>query len=125
RRDAQELAGEKTALQLAALLRRVAGAVGSEAARGLLVDALSGHAMHELRRLAALGEADRPQVALDEGGQQARRLAERARPGAELHVEQGRVPECDRPLRARRRVVADDRRLGAEQRARELRRVRD
>ena len=61
----------------------------------------------------------------DELGQQPRRVAERARPLAELLVEQRRVPERDRPLGARCAVVVDDRGLDAEQRLGQLAGVGD
>ena len=66
-------------LDVAALLRRVAGAVGREPLRGGGVDPVGGHPVHELRGLAALREADRPQAAVDERSHQPRCLAERAR----------------------------------------------
>ena len=81
--------------------------------------------MDQLRRLADLREADRPQAALDEVGEEPRASAERARAQAELLVEERRVPERDRPLRMRRGVLADDGRLDAEQRLDELARVGD
>ena len=81
--------------------------------------------MDQLDRLAALGEADRAQPAFDEGRQQAGRVAERARPLAEVLVDQLRVPERDRPLGRRRRVAVDDDGGLAEQRLGQLRRVRD
>ena len=81
--------------------------------------------MHELRRLAALREADRAQTAGDERRVEARGLAESARPDAELRVDERWVPERDRPLGARRRVLVDDRRLDAEQRVGQLAWVRD
>jgi hypothetical protein len=61
----------------------------------------------ELRRLAALGEAERADPALDERGHQARGLAEGAGAKAELLVGERRVPECDRSLRLRRGVAVD------------------
>jgi hypothetical protein len=79
----------------------------------------------ELGRLPALCEADRAEAATDEAGEQPRRLPERARPQTELGVEERWVPERDRPLGTRRRVVLDDHRLLARQRLRELARVRD
>ena len=81
--------------------------------------------MDQLRRLAALREADRAQIPADELSKQSRRLAECARTQPELRVDQRRIPERDRPLRARRRVVADDRRVDSEQLVRELAGIRD
>ncbi len=112
-------------LDVAPLLRRVAGTVRSEPLRRRGVDAIGGHAVDQLRLLAALREADRAQIALDELGHDPRRVAERARADPELGVEQLRVPQRDRPLGARRGVVADRRCVDAEQRVRELAGVRD
>ena len=123
--DAEQLALDEPPLDLAPLLRRVAGAVRREPGRGRRVEPIAGEAVDQLGRLAALREADRAQAASDEPGEQPRRLAERARPQPELGVEQRRVPERDRPLGARRRIVLDDGRLLARERARELAGVRD
>ena len=90
---------------------------GRARARRVVAEPVGGEAVDQLGGAAALGEAERAQAARDEVGQQPRRLAERARAQAELLVGQRRVPERDRPLRARRAVVADHRRLDAEQRA--------
>ena len=70
RGDAEELSLDEPPLDLAALLRRVAGAVRSEARGGLAVEPVRGEAVDELRRLAALREADRPQAARGEPGEQ-------------------------------------------------------
>ena len=126
RGDAEQLALDEAPLDLASLLRRVAGAVGGEPRGSRRVEPVGGEAVDQLGRLAALREADRAQAASDEPGQQLRRLAERARAQAELGVEERRVPERDRPLGARRRVVADDRPRRAPSSARaELAGVRD
>ena len=124
RRHAEQLALEQPPLDLAPLRGRVAGAVGRAAGESS-PEAVGREAVDQLGRAAALGEAERAQAALDEVGHQPRRLAERARAQAELLVGQRRVPERDRPLGARRAVVADHRRLDAEQRARELAGVGD
>ena len=58
-RDAEQLALDEAPLDLAPLLRRVAGAVRREAA-GAAVEALGGEPVDQLGRLAALREADRP-----------------------------------------------------------------
>ena len=123
RGDAEQLALEQPPLDLAPLRGRVAGAVGRE--RRVVPEPVGGEAVDQLGRAPALGEAERAQAARDEVGQQPRRLAERARSQAELLVGQRRVPERDRPLGARRAVVADHRRLRADQRARQLARVGD
>ena len=62
-RDAEELSLDEAALDLAALLGRVAGAVRREPIPRCDVHALGGEAVNQLRRLAALREADRPQAA--------------------------------------------------------------
>jgi hypothetical protein len=79
----------------------------------------------ELRGLTALRKADRAQAARDQLGQEAGALAERACPKLERLVEHGRVPEGDCARRARGAVVRDNRRVDAEQGARELARVGD
>ncbi len=81
--------------------------------------------MHELRRLAALREADRAQAAADEPRQQPRRVAERARARAELRVEQLGVPEDDLALGLRRGVAGDDADVEPREPRRELAGVRD
>ena len=100
-RHAEELALDQAPLDLAPLRGRVAGPVGREPRGGLRVEALGGEAVDQLDRLAALGEADRPQAARDELGEEPRALPERA--GAELErlVEHRRVPEGDRARRPR------------------------
>ena len=123
RADAEQLALEQPPLDLAPLLRRVAGAVGREPR--VVAEPVGGEAVDQLGRAAALGEAERPQAALDQVGHQLRRLAERRGAQAELLVGQRRVPERDRPLGARRGVVADHGRLDAEQPRRQLARVGD
>ena len=102
---------------------RVAGAVGREPR--VVAEPVGGEAVDQLGGAAALGEAERAQAALDEVGHQLRRLAERARAQPQLLVGQRRVPERDRPLGARRGVVADHRRLDAEQPRAELAGVGD
>ena len=125
RGHAEELALDETALDLAALLRRVAGAVRSEPARRRTVEALRREAVDELRRLAALGEADRPQPTRRELREQPRGIPERARAQPELRVEERRVPDHDLALGPCGRVLIDDRRGLAGQLQRELARVRD
>ncbi len=89
------------------------------------LDAIGRHAVNQLGLLAALREANRPEVALHELRHDPRRVAERARADSELGVEELGIPQRDRALRARCRVVADRRRLDAEQRVRELAGVGD
>ena len=125
RRDAEQVARHQPLLDLAALRRRVAGAVRRQPRRHRRLDPLGREAVDQLDRLAALREADRPQALRDEAGQQARGVAERAGADAELGVDQLRVPERDRPLGRRRGVAVDHRGRLAEQRLRQLRGVRD
>ena len=125
-RDAEQLARDEPPLDLAPLRRRVAGAVRARARRGRRPSAVGGEAVDQLGRLAALREAERPQAARDELGHQPRRLAERA-------ARAGRAPRraaagsrarssARRAAPRRRRSTVD---VDAEQRARELARVRD
>ena len=65
RGHAEELAFDEAPLDLASLLRGVAGAVRRKPLRCRGVDALGGEAVDQLGRLAALREADRAQTALD------------------------------------------------------------
>ena len=126
RRDAEQLALDEAPLDVASLLRRVAGAVRREPLRRLRVDAVGRHAVDELGRLAALREADRAQVALHERWPAgARRRRARSRAGrARRRAARGSTARSSAPraaLRRRRSTVA----LVAEQRVRELAGVRD
>ncbi len=125
RGHAEELALDEASLDLAALLGRVAGAVRREPSRGRDVDALGREAVDQLGGLPALREADRPQPARRELGEQPCGVAERARPEPELRVEERRVPDHDLALGSRGRVFTDDRRRLARELERELARVRD
>ena len=125
RRDAEQLPGHQPLLDLAALRRRVAGAVRSQPGSERGLEAGGGEAVDQLDGLAALREADRPLARRDEAGEQARRIAEGAGADAQLGVDQLRVPERDRPLGRRRSVAVDHGGRLAEQRLCELRRVRD
>src|SRR5205823_12857601 len=87
-RNAEQVAVDEAPFELAPLLRRVAGAVRREALRLVGVHPLRGHAVDELGRLAAPREAERPALPPHDRGEQARRLAERARTDAELGVEE-------------------------------------
>ena len=123
--DAEQLALDQPALDLPPLGRRVSRAIGREAGRGLGVEAVDGEAVDELGRLAALGEADRPQAARHELGEQPRPIPERACAELQRLVEHGWVPEGDRPGGAWRRVVLDHGGVDAEQRAGQLAGVGD
>ena len=118
--DAEQLAAHQAPLDLAALGRRVAGAVRRRRAASRRLEPSRREAVDQLDRLAALREADRPLARGDEAREQARRVAERARADAELGVEQLGVPERDRPLGARRGVAVDHGRRLAEQRLGQL-----
>ena len=121
----EQLALDEAALDVPPLRRRIARAVRREPLRRCGVDAVCGHAVDQLGLLAALREADRAEVAPHELRHQPGGVAERARTQPELGVDQLGIPEGDRPLGARRAVVADHRRLDAEQRVRELAGIRD
>ena len=122
---AEELARGQPLLDLAPLARRVPGAVGREPVPVLASEPVCSESVDQLSRLAALREAERAQPARDELGHQPRGLAEGAGAKPELHVDQRRVPERDRPLGARRGVVAEHGHVDAQQRARQLAGVRD
>ena len=81
-RDAEQVALDEAALDLAPLGGRVAGAVRREPLRDLGVDPVGGEAVHELGGAARLREADRAQAAGHEPGHEARGLAQRARRAA-------------------------------------------
>ena len=121
----EQLAGGQPLLDVPPLCRRVPGPVRREPVAVLRAEPVDGEPVDQLCRLPALREAERPQPTLDERCHQTRRLSERACADAELLVEELGVPERDRPLRARRGVVADHGDVDAEQRAREPFGVRD
>ena len=120
RGHAEELALDQATFDLAALLRRVPRAVWGEPARRRDVQALRGEAVDELGGLAALGEADRPQPARRQLGEESCGISERARAEPELGVEERWVPDHDLAFRARRGVLIDDRRGFTDQLEREL-----
>src|SRR4029079_1386899 len=64
--DAEQVPLDEPPLDLAPLLRRGAGAVRGEPPSGLRVQPIACEAVDELRRLAALREADRAQATADE-----------------------------------------------------------
>ena len=124
-RDAEELPLHQAPLDVPPLLGCVAGAIRRKPLRGRDVDSLDGEPVDEFRRLAALREADRPETARRELREEPRGLAQRARPLAELRVEERRVPDDDLPLGLRGRVPLDDGRPLSGERLREVARVRD
>ncbi len=123
RADSEQLAGEEALLDLAPLRCGVAGPVRREARR--VSEPVGRELVDQLCGAAALGEHERAQTALDQVGHQLRRLGERARPLAQLLVDERRVPERDRPLRFRRSVLADDGEVEPGQREGELAGVGD
>jgi len=118
RGDPEQVALGEPSLDLAPLRGRVAGPVGREAA--VVAEPLRGEAVNQLGGLPALREGERAQAAFDEHRLEARRLCERRCPQRELGINEGRVPEHDGSLGARRRIVAHHGDAIAEQRAAEL-----
>ena len=125
RRDSEQLAGREPLLDLPALRRGVAGAVGESRSR------YSWPSRSRVKRW--ISSADLRLFAK----QSVRRprstscaISRDASPSAlardaELLVEQRRVPERDRPLGPRRGVVLDDGEVDSDECPAELRRVRD
>ena len=111
--DRQQVAVGQAALELAALLGGVAGAVGRDAVAQVAArqrEVVAHDAVHHLDGAAAAGEADHALVAQHERGRQRRRLGQRRGALAELGVQQRRVPEGDLALGLRRAVDVDRRR---------------
>ena len=109
--DREELALGELVLDLAALGRRVARAVGSDplgqvAAPRVLEPELR-EALDQLDAAARLQEADRSHLRLHQLGQELRRLRQRRAADARVLVHERRVPHHDLPLRVRRTVVID------------------
>ena len=111
RDDPEQVAGHEPPLQLAPLLRRVAGAVRRDPLGELRAPAVLerelGEARHQLDGLARLHEDDRPRAAADQLGEQVGGLGERGAPQRERLVGDRRVPHRDRLLRAGRAVAVD------------------
>ena len=111
--DAEQLARDELVLELAPLLRGVAGAVGRDPLGELGVAEVLERVLRELRhqldRLARLHEHDRARVLRDELGQQVGGLGEHGAARAELLVGDRRVPHRDRALGDGRAVLVDDR----------------
>ena len=119
-RHAEQLALDEPPLDLAALPRRVARAVGRQPAGDGRIQAVGREAVDELGGLAALGEADRPEPAVDELREQPRRIAERARANPQVGVDELGVPERDLACRRRGRVDGDRHHVEPGQSRREL-----
>ena len=130
RRDhRQQLSRRQPALDVAPLLRRVAGAVRSDP-RGKLAaaDLLEPHpdeALDQLDPAAAAQEANRPQPAPDELRHELCGLGEHRAAPHRLRVDHGRVPHRDAPPGARGAVAPDDRERNAGEPLGELDRVGD
>ena len=98
-------------LEVAALLRRVAGAVRGDALGELGIEHVAHDLRDELDALARLDEADRARAPAHEGGEDRRGLRERRGPLAERLVLQRRVPHRDLARRARGAVAVHERDL--------------
>ena len=111
--DGVELVREQASLDVAALLRRVAGPVRHDARRGAagvaVLQAAAHVAVHQLRRLARGRERDDPRSCQHALGRHVARLRERAAPRARGGVFERRVPEHHRALRPRGLVLVDRR----------------
>ena len=124
RDDREQIAGAQPRLDLAPLLWRVAGPVGSDpvgqvpaAALGQLV---AGEALDQLDPAAAADEADRPRPGEGELGEHVGGLGERRAAGAGAAVEQRRVPDRDPPTGPRGAVGVDEVERRADQALGEL-----
>ena len=109
--DAEQLAVDQLALELAPLLRGVARAVGRDALGELgmaeVVERELRELRHQLDRLARLHEDDRARALHDQLGEQVGGLGEHRAAGAELLVGDRRVPHRDRALGHRGAVALD------------------
>ncbi len=127
RHDGEQVPLREPQLDLAPLRRRVARAVGGDPLRQVgapgLLEPLPREALDQLHAAARLQEADRAHLALDELGEEVRRLRERGGAPAEPLVDERRVPHRDlalgararrrgRPARARGRSAARPARAG-------------
>jgi len=108
--DAVELVAEELALDLATLLRCVAGAVGLDAVGGAGVAVLEPaprSGVDQLGGLARGSEADQTRAVEDRLGDHVARLGQRAPPRAHVGVHERRVPEDGCALGVRRAVLRD------------------
>ena len=117
--DRVQLVGEEAALDVAALLRRVAGAVRLHALGGAARVAVlepSAHVpVHELRGLARGREGDHAGAGEHALGGHVGRLRQRAPAFAARGVDERRVPEDHGAFRARRLVLVDGRERQADE----------
>ena len=113
--DAEQLALDQPALELAPLPGGVARPVGRDPLGqrrvALRAQPRGRVAGDQLDRLARLDEADRPRAALHQVGEQVGRLGERRAPRPEVLVEQRRVPDRGLAHRLGRAVAVDQRDL--------------
>ena len=108
--DGAQLAVEQAPLDVATLRRRVAGAVGHDAApppRVAVLDAPARVAVDELGGLAGRREADRALAGEHRLGEHVAGLGQRALAHAQRDVGERRVPQDDRLLGLRGAVVVD------------------
>ena len=110
--DREQVALRQPLLDLAPLGGRVAGAVGRDALGQVgparVLEPLAREALDQLHAAARLQEADRADLALDQLGQQLRRLGQRGGAPAQPLVHERRVPHRDLALGARRAVAVHE-----------------
>ena len=125
----EQLAGRQPGLDLAALLGRVAGAVGGDSLCELgaaeLLEPGAGKALDQLDSPPAAQEADRSHPLADQVGQQLGGLGEDRAPRHRPLVDDRRVPDPDPPPGARSAVRIDQAEGLADQPLGELHRVGD
>ena len=126
RDHAEQLARAQPPLDLLALGRRVAGAVGGDSLGELRVEAIDGVAEDQLDALARLHEADGPGAGGDQLGEHLSRLVESRATQAQRLVKQWRVPHRHPARGGGRRVTVDKLEVRQpRQLLRQLDRVRD
>ena len=124
-----QLALGQPPLDLAPLLRRVAGAVGgdqlAEVGPARVLELEPRELLEQLDAAPRLHEADRPHAVLDQPREHGGGLAQRRDARAGLLVEERRVPHRHLALGARRAVAVDEAELDARELLGELERVGD
>ena len=93
--DAEQFALREPALDVVALGRGVAGAIGSDAVSDLGVEPVERVAQDQLDAFARLHEADRARAGADEVREQLGRLVESRAAHPQVLVEQWRIPHRD------------------------------
>ena len=125
----EQVAEGEPALDLAPLLRRVAGAVGRDPRRqpgfAELLEPHPGEPLDQLDPAPALEKADRPRAVDDQVGEHLRRLGEHRAPDHRLRVDHRRVPDRDPAPGARSAVGVDQLELRPGEAGGELVRVGD